>query len=115
MNYIIAVADLFLLLSFAHCLCDYPLQTDKIAIGKCPGSDQVGVAWPYWLAAHCGTHALAVALLTGNTWIGLGEFVAHGIIDYVKCKRLINLATDQILHLSCKLAWAILVVNMQLS
>ncbi|MEB3332738.1 MAG: DUF3307 domain-containing protein [Synechococcaceae cyanobacterium] len=100
--------SLFLVLCFAHCLCDYPLQTDKIAVGKCPGSPMVGIAWPYWLAGHAGTHALAVAVLSGNAWLGLAEFLAHALIDWCKCRRIFNLAVDQSLHIACKALWAVL-------
>jgi len=97
--------ELFLLLCFGHCLADFPLQTDKLAIGKCPGSQVAGVPWGYWLAGHAGTHALVVALLTNNAWLGLGEFVLHSIIDIAKCKGLTNLAADQVLHITCKALW----------
>jgi len=103
--------DLFLLLSFAHCLCDFPLQTDKVAVGKCPGTAVVGVPWGYWMAGHCGTHALAVALITGIPWLGAAEFGAHFLIDLLKCRKVFNLATDQTLHLLCKVAWAICAVS----
>jgi hypothetical protein len=98
--------DLVLLLSFAHGLCDFPLQTDKVAVGKCPGTAVVGVPWGYWMAGHCGTHALAVALITGIPWLGAAEFGAHFLIDLLKCRKVFNLATDQTLHLQCKVAWA---------
>ena len=98
--------QLVLVLVFAHLLCDYPLQSDKIATGKCPGSAVAGITWPYWLAGHVGTHALAVTLLTGNAWIGLADFIAHGLIDYGTCRGLDNLAMDQGLHIACKIAWA---------
>lgn len=97
--------ELFLLLCFGHCLADFPLQTDKLAIGKCPGSQVAGVPWGYWLAGHAGTHALVVALLTNNAWLGLGEFVLHSLIDIAKCKGWTNLAADQVLHISCKALW----------
>lgn len=100
--------SLFLVLCFAHCLCDYPLQSDKLAIGKCPGSSVEHVAWPYWLAGHAGTHALAVALLSGNAWLGLAEFAAHSLIDVAKCRGLFNLAVDQSLHVGCKGLWVLL-------
>ena len=103
--------DLFLLLSFAHCLCDFPLQTDKVAVGKCPGTAVVGVPWGYWMAGHCGTHALAVALITGVPLLGAAEFAAHFLIDLLKCRKVFNLATDQTLHLLCKVAWAICAVS----
>jgi hypothetical protein len=100
--------SLFLVLCFSHCLCDFPLQTDKLALGKCPGSAVEGIAWPYWLAGHAGTHALAVALISGNAWLGLAEFGAHVLIDWCKCRGLFNLATDQALHIGCKGLWTVL-------
>ena len=65
-----------------------------------------GITWPYWLAGHVGSHALAVTLLTGNAWISLADFIAHGLIDYGTCRGLDNLAMDQGLHIACKIAWA---------
>lgn len=103
--------ELFLLLAFGHCLADFPLQTDKLAVGKCPGSQVAGVPWGYWLAGHAGTHALVVALLTQNSWLGLGEFILHSLIDIAKCRGLTNLAVDQILHLSCKALWVVLLLH----
>jgi len=100
--------SLFLILCFGHCLCDYPLQNEKIARGKNPGLAVEGIAWPYWMAGHAGTHALAVALLSGNAWLGLGEFVAHFLIDWGKCRGMFQLGVDQGLHLCCKGIWALL-------
>jgi hypothetical protein len=51
---------------------------------------------------------LVVALLTQNSWIGLGEFVLHTLIDLAKCKGLTNLAVDQVLHLACKALWVVI-------
>ncbi|MEB3308060.1 MAG: DUF3307 domain-containing protein [Cyanobacteriota bacterium] len=92
---------------FGHFLCDYPLQTDKIAVGKCPGSDVAGLSWGYWMAGHCGTHALSVALLSGQAWLGAAEFAAHFLIDLLKCRKSITMAVDQSLHLLCKVVWGI--------
>ena len=103
----VAGLPLFILLLFGHCLADYPLQTDKLAVGKCPGSCVVGVHWTYWLAGHAGTHALVVSLLTNNIWLGTAEFVFHCMIDIGKCKKYFNLAVDQCLHVACKAAWVI--------
>jgi hypothetical protein len=105
-----SLLGLILVMGFAHFLCDYPLQTDKVALGKCPGSDVVGVPWRYWMAGHCGTHALAVALITGVPLLGAAEFIAHFVIDTLKCKKAISLDTDQSLHLICKVLWGICAV-----
>jgi len=106
------MSDMILLMIFAHFLCDFPLQTDKIAIGKCPGCGQVGVPWGYWMAGHCGTHALAVSLVTGIAWLGVAEFVVHFTIDWFKCKSRINLAIDQSLHILCKILWGLWAMSM---
>jgi hypothetical protein len=100
---------LFLVLCFAHCLCDFPLQNNSIAKGKVPGSCVEGMAWPYWMAGHAGTHALAVALLCGNAWLGLAEFASHFLIDCCKSRAMINLGTDQALHIGCKGLWLLMV------
>ena len=87
---------LFLVLCFGHCLCDFPLQSDKIALGKCPGNQVEGIAWPYWLAGHVGTHALAVALISGNAWLGLAEcdpLVDEGLL-YADKLRAAGVAVD---------------------
>jgi len=49
-----------------------------------------------------------VALISGNAWLGLAEFLAHGLIDWCKCRGLYNLGTDQTLHLGCKGLWVLL-------
>lgn len=100
--------SLFFVLCFGHCLCDFPLQSDKIAKGKNPGLALEDIAWPYWMAGHAGTHALAVALLSGNAWLGLGEFAAHFLIDWGKCRGMFELGVDQGLHLGCKAIWTLL-------
>ena len=107
----VAGLPLFILLLFGHCLADYPLQTDKLALGKCPGSSIAGVHWTYWLAGHAGTHALVGAILTNNIGLGSAEFILHSIIDICKCKGCFNLAVDQILHAACKVAWVIILAG----
>lgn len=99
--------ELILVLFFGHLLCDFPLQSDKITQGKCPGSNVAGVPWGYWMSGHCGTHALAVSLITGMAWLGAAEFAAHFLIDLLKCRKVYNLATDQGLHLACKVIWGL--------
>lgn len=92
-----------------HCLADYPLQTDRIAIEKCPGCD-VTLNWRWWLLAHAGVHAFVVVWVTRVPLLGLGEWVLHTLIDYGKCRGLYNLTVDQSLHLACKILWAVLAV-----
>lgn len=92
------------LLLMAHFLCDFGLQSDRMAKEKCPGCDRT-LHWGWWLTAHVSIHGLAVALLTGLPALGLAEMAVHALIDHSKCAGRINLRTDQILHLLCKALW----------
>ena len=92
------------LLLMAHFLCDFGLQSDRMAKEKCPGCDST-LPWGWWLTAHAAIHGLAVALLTGLPVLGLAEMAVHALIDHTKCTGRISLRTDQILHLLCKGVW----------
>lgn len=97
-----------------HFVSDYPLQSDWMAKAKnrhnplayIPARQTPQLIWPWVLTAHCATHAAAVALVTNNPLLGLCEFVAHVVIDVLKCENVTGIHTDQALHLLCKLAWA---------
>ena len=102
--------DLFILLALAHFVCDFGLQTDRMAREKVAGADHT-LNWRWWLTTHASTHGLAVALLTGAPLLGLAETVLHAIIDWSKGKFRFSLALDQSLHLVCKLLWVCLVVS----
>jgi len=98
--------NLLLLLWGLHFVCDFPLQSDAIAVGKGKfDTPHLGVPWYYWLTAHAATHAVAVGLATGSAALGACEFIAHFIIDVLKCRKLTNIHVDQALHLLCKIAW----------
>jgi hypothetical protein len=77
---------LLALLVMAHFLGDFGLQSDRMAVEKCPGCDRT-LPWPWWLTAHAAI---------------------HGVIDLFKCRGRYSLAVDQLLHLICKLLWALL-------
>jgi hypothetical protein len=34
--------------------------------------------------------------------------MVHSLIDFCKCRRLYKLATDQFLHLLCKVVWVLI-------
>ena len=57
------------------------------------------------MGAHAAIHAGGVGLITGNLWLALFEFVAHWLIDGVKCAGMLSFNQDQALHLVCKLAY----------
>lgn len=98
------------LLLVGHAICDYPLQGDAVAINKNRNAKtelQKHVPWYYWLASHALMHGGVVALITGSVSLGVAETVAHFLIDFGKCEKLFDIHVDQLLHIICKLLWAI--------
>lgn len=96
----------FFWLLVGHYVCDYPLQGDFLARGKNHRNPIAGV--PAWqcLIAHAVIQGGAVALITGNVTLGIGEAIAHGVIDYAKSDGFITFNEDQLLHVLCKFVWA---------
>lgn len=99
------VLMLALILLGAHWVCDYPLQGDFLAKAKFDGPLRF-----YHLIAHAGIHGAAVALVTGNVWLGLCEWAAHTVIDELKVMGKTSFAIDQALHILCKAIWIIVLV-----
>lgn len=101
---------LLAMLTVAHFLCDYPLQGPFLSVAKNRRDPVPGFPWYQAMTAHAGIHAGAVWWLTGSPWLGLAEFVAHFIIDDLKCRGRLTVNTDQVAHLACKLAWVAITV-----
>ena len=99
-----SILMLAVMLLGAHWVCDYPLQGDFLATAK-----QKGPLRFYHLVAHAGIHGAAVALVTGNVWLGLAEWLAHTLIDESKVKGHTTFAQDQTAHIVCKIAWLLIV------
>src|SRR5262249_3284745 len=121
---------IFLSLLCGHAMADYALQTDFIAKGKSRKLNPDGpVPWYYILAAHALIHGLTVVMILLATMpiplclrglvrcddfiliaamLGCGEAVAHWWIDLAKCEGLTDIHQDQLLHVACKAAIAIL-------
>lgn len=73
------------LLIFAHALADYPLQGTWIATTKSHvDRHQSEYPWYQSLMAHSVIHGGFVGLITGSLLLGLGETLAHFVIDYLK-------------------------------
>lgn len=94
------ILTMALMLLGAHWVCDYPLQGDFLAKAKQNGPLRI-----YHLLAHAGIHGAAVALVTGNVWLGLAEWLAHAVIDELKVRGKTTFAQDQVLHIICKAIW----------
>ena len=94
--------DIFILLALGHFLGDFALQSDRMAIEKCPGRDVI-LDWRWWLISHGAIHGFIVAGITAIPVLGLIECIIHSIIDFGKCRIGYSLMIDQILHLICKL------------
>lgn len=101
-----AMLLILLMLLGAHWVCDYPLQGEFLSTAKQKGPLRV-----YHLTAHAGIHGAAVALVTGNVWLGLAEWTAHTVIDEMKVKGKTTFEIDQILHIVCKVAWWLVVIS----
>ena len=91
-------------LLLAHFVCDFALQTDRMAVEKVRGMDET-LDWRWWLTAHSATHGLAVSLLTGIPLLGLAEWILHALIDWLKSRLMFSLLLDQTLHVCCKFVW----------
>lgn len=103
--------QMFFYLILGHFICDYPLQTDFVAQRKCRRNSLPVVPWYYVMSGHCATHAAAVAIVTGNAWLALSEFVAHYAIDVAKCEGWTGIHLDQYLHVGCKAAWMLILME----
>jgi hypothetical protein len=101
---------LFWLVVF-HVYADYPGQGDFLATGKNHNTDLGKIFWPYALSAHALIHGGFVAFATGHISLGLAEAVVHGITDRLKCDCKLTLFEDQLVHVVCKVVWAVLAVT----
>lgn len=103
---------MFLLLLWAHAIADYPLQGDFLAKAKNISAPIPGVPWWQALTAHAIIQAGFVGLITGNVALAFAEFVAHWLIDLMKCRGEIGFNMDQLMHVACKVTWVLVMVSM---
>lgn len=101
---------LFYLLA-AHALADYSLQTEYIARAKSPSYIRQSEGEPHWwmvLGAHALIHGGLVGVVTGMWVLGVAETIAHAYTDYLKDRGRIGIFTDQVVHVGCKVLWAVI-------
>lgn len=106
-----------LVLLFIHALADFALQSDVMAKGKnrhtklvAPEGQKLMPVWHWWLSAHAAIHGGLIIVIFSVWWLGLIEFCAHFIIDFIKCENVTNPDQDQAFHLSLKIVYAIMLV-----
>lgn len=93
-----------------HALADFPLQGDYIAKQKSRAQADNVQIWIVALSAHSVIHAGGVWLISGSLGLGMVELVTHAAIDVAKGEGKFGLVTDQLLHLGCKVVYAVLLV-----
>jgi hypothetical protein len=103
------LGEMLAALLIGHALCDYPLQGDFLSRAKNRTAPIPGVPWWQALWAHAAIHAGAVWIITGLYWLGLIEFVAHFLIDDLKCRGRLTFNQDQALHVAFKLAYVAII------
>jgi hypothetical protein len=109
-NFLIEQGPLALFAAFVvmHALGDFPLQGDYIAKQKARRHADSTSAWVVALSAHCVIHGGGVWLLTGSLAFGFTEVILHGLIDIGKGEGKFGLMADQLLHLACKVVYAVI-------
>ncbi|MCX6876478.1 MAG: DUF3307 domain-containing protein [Verrucomicrobia bacterium] len=113
MNAVIQQGPLALFAAFAimHTLADFPLQGDYLARQKSRKQAGSRSEWLIALLAHCVIQAGGVWVVSGSLAFAAAELLLHGLIDLGKGEGKFGMATDQLLHLLCKLAYALLLAQ----
>lgn len=103
---------MFLMLA-GHALADRPLQEGAIRTEKNSPRDKPGDhRWLFGISCHGLIHGGFVAVITGLWPLGVAEAISHACIDEAKCRRKIDLITDQSLHVFCKVVWTAITIGM---
>lgn len=111
----------FFALAIGHAFADFAWQSQFMATNKnrhlVPKDTDTGKAssmWIHVLSGHCLVHAGVVWIVLGSlklVWlVALIEFIAHWIIDFVKCDGKTSFNQDQGLHYFCKAAYTVAIV-----
>ncbi|HCC21030.1 MAG TPA: DUF3307 domain-containing protein [Verrucomicrobiales bacterium] len=108
---------IFFALAIGHAVMDFPLQGKFLSKAKdrhadtssFMGTDPPAGVWIHALTAHSLIHAGAVWIITGSSALAAIELALHWLIDYAKCEGWTGFHTDQILHYTCKLIYAMMI------
>ena len=105
------------LLMVGHCAADTALQPAPMAHGKnrhnsvdmsrVPKGQKPLNLWSHWLTHHALIHGGMVYLITRRVDLALAEAVLHWLIDFFKCENRFNPHVDQLLHIACKVVYAL--------
>lgn len=99
--------EVLFLLIVVHALADYPLQGDFLAAAKNRLAPIPGVPWWQALTAHAAIHSGGVYIVTGSLLFAGIELAAHWLIDNAKCSGRLTFNADQLLHVACKVVYAV--------
>lgn len=102
---------LFFAFAISHALADFPLQGDYLARVKQRRKADNLSEWFIALTAHSLIHAGGVWLITGSVTLAAIELLLHWLIDFGKGEGYYGYVADQVLHLSCKVVYVILLAN----
>ncbi|HNC56696.1 MAG TPA: DUF3307 domain-containing protein [Leptospiraceae bacterium] len=100
---------IYLKLILVHFILDFPGQGQFLSEAKNHTKPFPGIPWQWAMVAHSFIQAGGVWLVTGSLTFAIAEFLAHFVIDFLKCSGKISFSTDQILHIFCKLIYAIVI------
>lgn len=100
----------------AHFVADYTLQSEWMATHKSPNNR---FPWGYVMMGHVLTHSALVAIVADRLthsitcvfWLALMEGIMHFLIDNSKARKLLDVHSDQILHLACKVIWTCVILK----
>ena len=102
---------LFFAFAISHALADFPLQGDYLARTKQRKQAGTLAEWLISLTAHSLIHAGGVWIVSGSVILAATELVLHWLIDLGKGEGLYGYVTDQVLHLSCKAVYVIILAK----
>lgn len=100
------MVELFFKLLFVFSITDVALQTDWMSLVKCNSCRSINIPWYYGMGSHSMVNGAGVWIVTGNVYIGILESILHFIIDFLKCKAMINQHLDFIAHIGCRVLYA---------